>query len=299
MSPRFQPWRDYSGRVSPLKLVVFVSLFLPAVWIAGGLLTRAGDFAARPLMEAIHQAGLWTIRLLMLSLLVTPARQMLQWPRLILVRRMIGVAAFAYIAAHFTLYVTDQAFDLAKVASEIVLRIYLMIGFAALLGLASLAATSTDGMMRRLGRNWSRLHRIIYGIGVLASIHYFMQSKLEQWEPTILAGMLAWLLLYRLAALPYPKQRPVPLWVAAAVSLGAALGTAVGEAVYFWISVGVDPMRVLAANLTLQTGVRPAWVVLAAGLIITGAAAGRSLWTRGRGMGVGGTLRPLRGRAGG
>jgi len=297
MSPRFQPWRDYGGRVSPLKLVVFASLFLPGIWIGFGFATRTGDFAARPLMEAIHQCGLWAIRLLMLALLVTPARQMLQWPRLILVRRMIGVAAFAYIATHFLLYVADQAFDLAKVASEIVLRIYLTIGFTALVGLAVLAGTSTDGMMRRLGRNWWRLHRIVYAIGVLAAIHYSMQSKLDQWEPTILAGMFAWLMLYRLAALPYSKQRPLPIWVVVAVTLVAALGTAVGEAVYFWLGVGVDPMRVLAVNLTLQTGVRPAWIVLAVGLIMTGAALGRSLWKRwgGRGIGIGG-LRPARGR---
>jgi sulfoxide reductase heme-binding subunit YedZ len=297
MSPRFQPWRDYSGRVSPLKLVVFTSLFLPAIWIAVGYATHSGDFAARPLMEAIHQCGLWAIRFLMLSLLVTPARQMLQWPRLILVRRMIGVAAFAYIATHFLLYVADQAFDLAKVASEIVLRIYLTIGFAALFGLAVLTATSTDGMMRRLGRNWSRLHRIIYAIGVLAVIHYCMQSKLDEWEPALLGGLFAWLMLYRLASVPYSKQRPLPLWVVTAVTLSAALGTAVGEATYFWLGVGVDPMRVLAANLTLQTGVRPACIVLAAGLIMTGAALGRSLWKRwgGRGFGIGG-LRPARGR---
>ncbi|HEU0155704.1 MAG TPA: ferric reductase-like transmembrane domain-containing protein, partial [Stellaceae bacterium] len=147
------PWHDYGGRVSPLKLVVFIALFLPAAWVlvayAGGLL------GARPLNEAIHQIGLWTIRLIFLALAVTPLRQILQWQRLILVRRMVGVAAFAYVLLHFSLYVTSQAFDLGKVASEIALRIYLTIGFTALLGLAALAATSTDGMVRRLGaRRW-------------------------------------------------------------------------------------------------------------------------------------------------
>jgi len=299
MSPRLQPWRDYSGRTSPLKLIVFVSLFLPAIWIAAGFASGSGAFAARPLMEAIHQCGLWTIRLLMVSLLVTPARQMLQWPRLVLVRRMIGVAAFAYISAHFLLYVTDQAFNLWKVASEIVLRIYLTIGFTALTGLAALAVTSTDAMMRRMGRNWTRLHRIIYGIGVLAVIHYFMQSKLDEWEPTILAGMFGWLMLYRLAALPFPKQRPLPLWVSAAVSLVAALGTALGEALYIWFSVGFSPLRVLMLNVTLRAGVRPVWFVLAAGLALTAASAGRALWKRRGGLGIGGALRPARGRVSG
>ena len=298
MSPRLQPWRDYSDRVSPLKLIVFVSLFLPGIWIAVGFTTRTGAFVARPLVEAIHECGLWTIRLLMVSLLVTPARQMLQWPRLVLVRRMIGVAAFAFISTHFLLYVADQAFDLEKVASEIVLRIYLTIGFVALLGLAALAVTSTDAMMRRLGRNWSRLHSVIYGIGVLAVIHYFMQSKLDEWEPTIVAGMFGWLMLYRLAALPFSQQRPLPLWVVAAVTVGAALGTALGEALYIWLSVGFSPLRVLAIDFSLRAGVRPVWIVLAAGLALMVASAGRTLWKRRGGLGMGGILRLARGRAG-
>ena len=110
-----------------------------------------GWLEPRPFNEAIHQFGLWTIRLIFLALAVTPLRQILQWPRLILVRRMIGVAAFAYAITHLTLYTADQMFDLAKVASEIVHRIYLTIGFTAVLGLSALAATSTDGMIRRLG----------------------------------------------------------------------------------------------------------------------------------------------------
>src|SRR5260370_33735695 len=83
-------------------------------------------------------------------------------------------------------------FDLWKVGSEIVLRFYLAIGFTALLGLAALAATSTDAMVRRLGGfRWSRLHQIVYALGILATLHYFMQSKLEVYEPTVMAGLLA------------------------------------------------------------------------------------------------------------
>ena len=89
------------------------------------------------------------------------------------------------------LYIADQAFDLAKVASEIVQRIYLTIGFAALLGLAALAATSTDGMVRRLGRKLADAAPARLPIGVLAVIHYWMQSKLEQWEPTIAEAFLS------------------------------------------------------------------------------------------------------------
>ena len=191
------PWDDYGGRVSPLKLTVFAALFVPAGWVAFAY--GFGLLGARPLNEAIHQIGLWTIRLIFLALAVTPLRQLLQWPRLILVRRMIGVAAFAYVLIHFSLYTASQAFDLDKVASEIVHRVYLTIGFTALLGLAALAATSTDGMVRRLGgRRWQLLHRLVYAIGVLAVIHYCFQSKLDLWQPTIMAGLLFWLFGYRL-----------------------------------------------------------------------------------------------------
>ena len=86
---------------------------------------------------------------------------------------------------------------------EIALRIYLTIGFAAVLGLAALAATSTDGMIRRLGaRRWQRLHRLVYAIALLAVVHFCMQSKLDLWEPTIMAGLYAWLIFYRVLARP-------------------------------------------------------------------------------------------------
>src|SRR5215212_2514055 len=153
------PWHDYSGRTSPLKLAVFVLLFVPALWVAVAF--TQGWLGARPLNEAIHQIGLWTIRLIFIALAVTPLRHILQWSRLLIVRRMVGVAAFAYALGHLALYAADQAFNLAKIATEIAVRIYLTIGFAAVIGLAALAATSTDGMIRRLGaRRWQRLHRL-------------------------------------------------------------------------------------------------------------------------------------------
>src|SRR5690606_18658997 len=105
----------------------------------------AGALGAEPLDELIHQTGLWTIRLLFLSLAVTPLRQIFRVPALAAVRRQVGVAAFAYGAVHLSLYVTDQRFDLGTVASEIVLRVYLTIGMTGLLILLALAATSTDG----------------------------------------------------------------------------------------------------------------------------------------------------------
>jgi len=106
------PWNDYSGKLSPLKLAVFVALFLPAAWTAG--LAVTGNLGPRPFTTAIQQQGLWTIRLILIALAITPLRALLQWPRLILVRRMVGVAAFTYIILHFSLYIADQGFDLLK-----------------------------------------------------------------------------------------------------------------------------------------------------------------------------------------
>ena len=143
------PWQDYSGRLSPLKLAVFIALFLPGLWTAFAF--GMGWLQPRPFTEAIHQVGLWMLRFLFIALAITPLRQIVQWPRLILVRRMVGVAAFTYGLAHISLYLADLKFDFAKAATEIALRIYLTIGFTALLGLTALAATSTDAMVRRLG----------------------------------------------------------------------------------------------------------------------------------------------------
>jgi len=270
------PWQDYSGRLSPLKLAVFVALFAPGLWTA--VFFAAGWLGPRPYTEAIHQVGLWMLRFLFIALAITPLRQIVQWPRLILVRRMVGVAAFAYGLAHISLFIADEKFNLVKVASEIALRIYLTIGFTALMGLAALAATSTDAMVRRLGaRRWQRLHRIVYAIGLLAVIHYCMQSKLDLWEPMIMAGIYAWLMGYRLLVKFVGVRGRLPLTWVGALSLVVPVLTALGEAAYFNLALGVDPARVLAANWSLVLGLRPAAIVLALGLGVTAIGAARPL----------------------
>src|SRR4030095_1145108 len=131
-----------------------------------------------------------------MSLSTPPRLRLLLWPRLMQVRRMVGVAAFAYAAVHLALYVADEAFDLRKVAVEIVLRIYLAIGFVSLLVLTAMAVTSTDGMVRRLGGGgrWRRLHQLVYGAALLSVVHFFMQTKFNVSEPWVMAGLFAWLM---------------------------------------------------------------------------------------------------------
>jgi methionine sulfoxide reductase heme-binding subunit len=270
------PWMEAPGRFSLFKLAVFLALFAPGIWTAGNF--ALGLLGPRPLTEAIHQVGLWSIRFLFLSLTITPARHLLQWPRLLLVRRMVGVAAFAYIFIHLCLYAVDEGLLPLHIAAEIVLRIYLTIGFTALVGLGVLAATSTDGMVRALGsRRWQRLHNLIHPIALLAIIHMFMQSKADVWEVTWMAGIYGWLGGYRLLARRYRGGR-VPLPWAALLAVVAGLLTAAGEAIYFWLKMNVVPTRLLAVNLSLVAGVRPAWIVLISALALCLGGAIAYLW---------------------
>jgi sulfoxide reductase heme-binding subunit YedZ len=271
------PWQDRSGRLSPLKLAVFLSLFAPGLWTAAAY--DLGQLGPRPWIEAIHQTGLWAIRLLFVSLAITPLRRVLQFPRLIVVRRMIGVAAFCYALLHFLAYAGDQAFAWGHIASEVALRFYLAIGFTALLFLTALAATSTEGMIRRLGgRNWRWLHRLAYVIGVLALTHFFIQTRLGFGEPLTMAGIYAWLMAHRILAGLKPAAA-ANAWALIALSLACGLGAAFGEAGYVWLTLHVGPARVLAAALAWMPGSRAGWIVFVAGLLLTlaGAWRGRSL----------------------
>jgi methionine sulfoxide reductase heme-binding subunit len=256
-----KPWNDRAGRLSPLKLGVFLYLLVPIVW----LLVQAtnGWLGAKPLTEAIHQTGDWSVRFLMISLAVTPLRSIAQWPQLILVRRMLGLGALAYVVLHVALY-TVMIWDLAKVVSEIVLRFYLTIGFIGLLGFAVLGATSTDGMIRRLGSaRWNRLHASVYMLTVLALLHYLLQSKLDISEAALNSGVFIWLMGYRLLRKAKLSTGYVML---VALSIAAALLTGAGEALWYGTMTGVPGWRVLAANLDFSYVIRPAWWVLAMGL---------------------------------
>src|SRR5262249_21566853 len=224
----------------------------------------ADELGARPVTEAIHQAGDWTLRFLLITLAVTPAQRIFNYPRLILARRTLGVAAAAYGILHFSLYVLDQHFDLLKVASEIALRIYLTIGAVGLAGPIALASTPTRVALRRVGaRPWHALHRFVYALAVMATVHFFMQSKLETYQPVLMAGFLIWLLAYRALYRRNGEVSPLHLVLLAA---GTALVTAVGEAMLYLFTSGVDARRLLLAHFDLDMEVRPAWWVLAPGL---------------------------------
>ncbi len=253
---------SFDRSIPLLKGVVLLLVMLPGIIMAADL---ARDMlGAKPITEIIHRSGDWSIRLLFVSLLITPLRQVLKAHKLASVRRIIGVAAFAYIVVHFAGYVVDEKFNIAKVASEIVLRIYLTIGFVGVVLLGLLAATSTDAMTRRLGgKRWKKLHRASYLIGVIGVAHFFMQSKLDVTEPTVMAGLFIWLMLYRAWEEVVGRDSVTALWGLLALAVISALATAGGEWAYYAAFTGIDASRVLQANLTTMAGLRPAWVVLA------------------------------------
>jgi sulfoxide reductase heme-binding subunit YedZ len=262
-------WRDTAGRLSLLRIAVLVLLFVPLAIAVTDFNTQG--FGARPLNNVIHRAGYWALIFLMITLAVTPLRRVARFNQLVDVRRMIGVGAFVYAAAHISLYIADQMFDLWKVASEIVLRLYLTIGFVALLGLTALAATSTDGMVRRLGgKRWQSLHNVIYVIGLLALIHYFQQTKADVSVPTFAAGLFGWMLGYRLL-IKFRKTRGEPsAWMLLTLSVAVAALTFIAEAIGIGLVFNVSPLRVLQTAFDFDdlSSIRPGWLVLGAGLVV-------------------------------
>jgi methionine sulfoxide reductase heme-binding subunit len=256
------PWNDRAGKLNRLKLAVFLYTLVPLTWLA--IQAPLGWLGSKPLTESIHQSGDWAVRFLLLSLAVTPLRFVAQWPQLILVRRMLGLASLGYVLLHLVLYVALEGFDLGKVASEIVLRFYLTIGFVALLGLVALGITSTDGMIRRLGSmRWNRLHAIVYGLAALALLHFTLQKKLDISEPALMTGLFAWLMAFRVIKRKTGSTGPVAL---ALIAIGAALFTAIAEALWYGTMTGIPGWRVFQANLDFSYVIRPAWWVLAAGV---------------------------------
>ncbi len=271
------PWRDRRGRLLWLKAAALPALFVPGLLYAWWL--ASDQLGGRPVMEAIHGTGLWAIRLLLISLAITPFAQALSWPGLLLTRRMVGVSAACYAVIHLCLYVVDQNFRLAAVVSEIALRFYLTIGFVALLVLLALAGTSTDSAMQRLGRNWKRLHRLAYPVTVVALLHYFIQAKLKVSEPAFVTGLFVWLMLWR--ALPEAWHRNRGIGITAALYAGLALvsgtATAAIEMAWYGLATRVDPWRVLEANQTLERGLRPAHWVLGVTAMLAGAMLARRI----------------------
>ncbi|MBW2363328.1 MAG: sulfoxide reductase heme-binding subunit YedZ [Deltaproteobacteria bacterium] len=166
------------------------------------LIARAAmlGLGANPIEYLTHRSGDWALRLLLLTLAVTPARQRLDWAWAAPLRRTFGLAAFAYAMLHFTTYFAlDQFFDLAAIAEDVLERRHITAGFAAFLCILPLVITSTRGWIRRLGQRWIRLHRLAYLGAIFAVLHYLWLTKADLLAPLLHAALLAGLLATRLA----------------------------------------------------------------------------------------------------
>lgn len=260
----FLPWQNRQGRLCPFRVAALIVAVLPALWI--GLQAAMGWLAPRSLANAVHQAGDWSIRLLILTLLVTPARRIIDAPRLINARQVLGLASFAYLLGHVLLHLANLKFNVPLFTTELFLRIYLGIGCVAAIGLSILAAQSGAGGVRRLGtEGWQRLHKAVYLIAPLGLLHFYIQSKLDVSEPLLLSGFYLWLMGWRW--LDRHRRSAAP--GLAALSIAAALATGALEVLWFGLVNGVPATNVVAANLDFSFETRPMWIVLAAGLCAT------------------------------
>ncbi len=181
------------------KPLVFAACLLPLLL----LLLRTfelGDWGLGPNPGEVIQdtLGLWALRLLLLTLAITPLRWLTGAPWPLQFRRMLGLFAFTYAALHFLAYLLfDQGLDYAAIVEDVLERPFITLGFGALVLMLPLAVTSTDAWRRRLGRRWQRLHRVVYLIGILACWHFYWQVKQDVREPLVYAAILVALLAYR------------------------------------------------------------------------------------------------------
>ena len=200
------------------KPVLFLACLVPLAWAVAGVMQSAGlptlpvpGLGADPVRRVLGIFGHSALNLLLITLSVTPLRQLTGNAQLLRLRRMLGVFAFCYALLHFATYVGPfQGFSWNAIVKDLVKRPYITIGFAALLMLLPLAITSTNGMMRRLKRRWQSLHRLIYPIAVLGVWHYWWQVKKDIREPLIYAALLTVLLGWRLWRRRRPGRAQVP-----------------------------------------------------------------------------------------
>ncbi|MHB1093514.1 protein-methionine-sulfoxide reductase heme-binding subunit MsrQ [Thiobacillus sp.] len=208
------------------KFGLFAICLLPLARLV--VLGAGGGLGANPIEFITHSTGTWTLVWLLVTLSVTPLRRLTGRVELIRYRRMLGLFAFFYACLHFITYIwLDQFFDLAGIAKDIVKRPFITLGFAAFALSIPLAATSTQAMMRRLGRRWKQLHRLVYPMALLGVIHYVWLVKKDLTQPLIFGAVLVLLLAMRLpwglSVLRVVRDRwlPARLWAgSAAVTRG-------------------------------------------------------------------------------
>lgn len=179
------------------KILVFLACLTPFLWLVTRTLT--GRLGINPVEDLELTTGIWALRLLIVTLLVTPLRRVSGWNRIIQYRRMLGLFAFFYASLHFAIYVAvDQFFAFEFIVKDVAKRPFITMGFIAFVLMIPLALTSTKGWIRRLGRRWGLLHRLIYVSAVCAAIHYLWKVKVMIGSPVYYAAAIGILLAFRL-----------------------------------------------------------------------------------------------------
>ena len=179
------------------KPVLFIICLIPLAIQLFGIFTDS--LGANPIEAVTRSTGDWALRILLITLTVSPLRRLTGWNNLVKYRRMLGLFAFFYVCIHLSLYITlDKFFDFSEILDDVIKRPFITAGFTAFILLVPLAITSTNKMVERLQHRWILLHRLIYIIAMLAVLHFWWMVKADTREPAIYALILAGLLVIRL-----------------------------------------------------------------------------------------------------
>jgi len=185
-------------RILVLKVAVWATGLAPVVWLAAGFFR--GTLGVLPAETIILVEGRWTLVFLLATLAVTPVRRLTGWNRAVRIRRLLGLFAFFHACVHFLAYAgIDQLFALGYILEDVRDRRYITAGFAALVLLIPLAVTSTKGWIRRLGRRWLKLHRLVYVSASLGVLHFYWKVRADTFWPLVAALTLAGLFAVRVA----------------------------------------------------------------------------------------------------
>ena len=181
------------------KPIIFLACLVPFALAVGDLFGITGSLSANPVEDLQDRFGNWALRFVMIALSVTPLRKLTGKVWLLRFRRMLGLFAFFYALMHFlNWFVLDQRMLWSAILEDLIERPFITIGFTALVLLTAMAVTSTNGMRRRMGRRWDKLHYSVYAVGILGVWHYWWQVKADFAEPLVYAVILSALLGYRI-----------------------------------------------------------------------------------------------------
>jgi sulfoxide reductase heme-binding subunit YedZ len=201
----------FKDRIAASKPLVFLLCLVPLAALVWD--TIQNELGTDPVAQLEHRSGLWALRFLLATLAITPLRRVSGWNKAVRYRRMLGLFAFFYASTHLAVYLfVDLGGYWADIFVQIAKKPYITVGFAAWLLLIPLAVTSTQKMMRRLGRRWGQLHKLVYATALLGVLHFLWLVKADKREPLIYFAVFALLMLWRLpwARLNLPGKRPSP-----------------------------------------------------------------------------------------